>query len=173
MLLLRILASYFSLSHVKRTEERIAQCHRLDTLHVHIVEQIRIQVEENRHVHSLACIETLLFKAETLDLAEVRRTLRGRHTVCSHSNDVLVTLVGRLVECQRGLARKDTDFSLLRDKLPGQDVGDRSAEGDLDSLGVFDGNESACEITIIRAGTTMGTYGLTSPASGLADLYRC
>lgn len=109
---------------VELTEERITQCHCLNTLHVHVIEQIRIQVEEYRHVHGFSRIETLLFETEALDLAEIRRTLRGRHTVGGHSNDILVTLVGRLVECERSLARKNTDFSLLRDKLPGKNIGD-------------------------------------------------
>lgn len=109
---------------VELTEERITQCHCLNTLHVHVVEQIRIQVEEYRHIHGLSRIETLLFETEALDLAEIRRTLRGRHTVGGHSNDILVALVGRLVECERSLARKNTDFALLRDKLPGENIGD-------------------------------------------------
>lgn len=130
-------------------EEGVTQCHSLYALHVHIIEQIRVQVEENGHVHSLARIETLLLEAETLDLTEVRRTLGRCHTVGSNSDDVLVTFVGGLVESQCGLTGENSHFSLLRDELPGQDIGDRGTESDFDSLGVSNGDDSACEIAFV------------------------
>ena len=85
--------SVFLIRPESLTEESVAQCHSLYALHVHIIEQIGVQVEEDGHVHGLARIETLLLEAETLDLAEVRRTLGRCHTVGSNSDDILVTFV--------------------------------------------------------------------------------
>ncbi|TLS24498.1 hypothetical protein PpBr36_08015 [Pyricularia pennisetigena] len=42
------------------------------------MQQIRIQVEKHGHVDRLAGVEPLLLEAEALNLAKVRRDLRGR-----------------------------------------------------------------------------------------------
>jgi len=75
---------------VFRFEEGIAECDRLDTLHVDVRDKLRIDVEEHRHVHCLASIQPLLLEAEALYLAEVWRHLPWRHGVCRYANDVLV-----------------------------------------------------------------------------------
>lgn len=127
----------------KLTEECITQRHGLDTLHVQIIQQIRVQVKEHRHIHRLAGIQSLLLETETLNLAKVWCTLGRRYTVCCHANDVGVALVGGRVEGQCRLAGENADFALLRNKLPGENVGYGGIEGDSDTLGIFDGDEAA------------------------------
>jgi hypothetical protein len=117
------------------TEEGIIECHSLNSPHVQIIEQIRVQVEEDGHVDRLTGIESLLLEAEALNLAKVRRTLCRGDAVRGHADDVLVAIVGRLVEGQGCLAGEDVYLALLGDELPGQDVGDGGVEGDLDAFG--------------------------------------
>lgn len=89
----------------RRTEEGIVQRNSLDTLHVRVPTELRIDVEEHGHVDRLAFIEPLLLEAETLDLAEIRCDLRWRHAVRRHPDYVLGRrLVRRSVERQRRLA---------------------------------------------------------------------
>lgn len=154
------------------TEECITQRDSLNALHVQIIQQIRIKIEKDWHIHRLARIQPLLLEAETLDLAEIRRTLRGRHTVCRHANDVGVARVGGSVERQRRLAGEDADFALLGGELPGEDVGCGGVEGDSDTFGILDGDEALGDVVVVGTGAAVGADGLTSPTGGLTDLMR-
>lgn len=100
-------------------EKRITQRHRLNPLHIDIRDKLRINIKKHGHIHRLARIQPLLLEAKALDLAEIRRHLAGRHRVRGHADDVLVGLVGRRVEGQRGFAGQDADFALLGHEFPG------------------------------------------------------
>ncbi|POS81772.1 hypothetical protein EPUL_006058, partial [Erysiphe pulchra] len=65
---------------VKLTEESVVERDGINTLHGRVLQELRIDVEEDWHVHRLALVEPLLLKTETLDLAEIRRNLPRRHT---------------------------------------------------------------------------------------------
>lgn len=117
------------------TEEGVVERHCLNTFHVHIIQQIRIKVEEHRHVHCLACIQPLFLEAETLNLAEIRCTLCRRDAVRSYPYNILVAIVGCLVEGQGGLAWEDADLTLLGSEFPRKNIGDGSVECDFDSVG--------------------------------------
>ena len=73
---------------VLRLEERITQCDRLDTLHIDVLCKLRVDVEEDWHIHCFSCIQFLLFEAETLYLAKVRGDLSRRNRIGGYANDV-------------------------------------------------------------------------------------
>lgn len=154
------------------TKEGITQRDSLNALHVQIIQQIGIEIEEDGHVHRLARIQPLLLKAETLDLAEIRRTLRRRHAVRRHANDVAVAVVGRRVKGQRRLAGEHADLALLGGELPGEDVGGGGVEGDSDTFGVLDGDDALGDVFVVGSGAAVGADGLASPAGGLTNLMR-
>ena len=89
---------------ILRLEKCIAQRNSLDSLHINVRHEFRIDIEENRHIHRLARIQPLLLKAKALDLAEIWRHLSRRYRVCCNPNDIFVRLVGRGVERQGGFA---------------------------------------------------------------------
>ena len=152
------------------TEEGVVERHRFDALHVQIIEQIRVQVEENGHVDRLAGVEPLLLEAEALDLAEVGCALRRGDAVGGNANDVLVPQVGGLVEGQGRLAGQDAHLALLGHELPGQRIRDGGVEGDLDALCRGDGDDTGRDVGGLVGAGAVGTDGLAAPASGLADL---
>lgn len=104
------------------TEERITQRNLLNAPHIRIIHKVRIDIKEHRHIHCLPSIQPLLLEAKTLDLREIWRHLRRRHTVRSHPNDVIVRPVRRSIECQSRFSRKDSHFALLRHEFPGHDI---------------------------------------------------
>lgn len=73
---------------VLRLEECITQCDRLDTLHIDVLCKLRIDVEEDWHIHCFSCIQSLLLKAKTLNLAKVRGDLSRRNRIGGYANDV-------------------------------------------------------------------------------------
>ena len=73
---------------ILRFEERIAQRDRLNTLHVDVLCKLRIDVEEDWHIHCFSCIQSLLLKAKTLNLAKVRGDLSRRNRIGGYANDV-------------------------------------------------------------------------------------
>ena len=73
---------------VLRLEERITQCDRLDTLHIDVLCKLRVDVEEDCHIHCFSCIQSLLLKAKTLNLAKVWGDLSRRDRVGGYTNDV-------------------------------------------------------------------------------------
>ena len=105
------------------TEEGVVQGDGINVPHCWVFEKVRIDVEEDRHIHCFPFVQTLFFEAKALDLAEVWRNLRRRNTVRGHSDYILIfTLVRCRVECQCCLPGQDSHFSLLRSKLPRQNV---------------------------------------------------
>jgi len=105
-------------------EESVIQRYSIDPLHSRILQELGIDIEEDGHVDRLAFIQPLLLEAEALDLAEIRRHLRGRHAVRRHAYDVFRLRVVRCsVERQRRLTWQHAHFSLLGYEFPGQDVG--------------------------------------------------
>lgn len=86
------------------SEEGIVERDRVDVLHVGILQEIGIDVEKHRHIHSLLLVQSLLFETEALDLAEVWRNLSRCDTVCGHAYDVFIALVRCCIECQCSLA---------------------------------------------------------------------
>ena len=151
-------------------EKRITQRYSLDTLHVNIIHKVRVNVKENRHVDRLARVQPLLLKAKALNLAEIGRHLPRRDRVCGHSDNILIGLVGRGVESQRGFAGEHAHFALLGNELPGQDVRDRAVEGDADARMVLDGLEALGGVAGSVAAVPGGFDGLTTPSCLLADL---
>lgn len=157
----------------KPTKKRIRQSNSLNPLHIQIIQQIRIQVKENRHIHRLPRIQPLLLKAETLNLAEIRRDLCRRNAVRRHPDNVLITIIRSRVKRQRRLPGEHAHLALLGCEFPGQHVRDGRVEGHADALGVGDGLESAGEVLFVVAAeaAAVGADGLAAPACGLADLY--
>ena len=112
----------------RRTEERIRQRDRIYFCHCRIVDKVRIDEEEDRHIDSLPGVEPLLFEAKTLYFAEVWRHLRWSNAVGSDPDDVLSTLVRCRIKRERCLPRQDSDLSLLWSELPGHYVRYRTIE---------------------------------------------
>lgn len=73
---------------ILRLEKRITQRDSLNALHTRILCKLRIDVEEDRHVHSFSSVQSLFLKAETLNLAKVWSDLSGCDRVCGYTNDV-------------------------------------------------------------------------------------
>lgn len=152
-----------------RLEKCITQRNRLNTFHADITRKLRVDVEEYRHVYRLSRIQPLLLEAEALDLREIRRHLARCHAVRSHPNDILLRRVGRRIESERGLAGQNTNFALLGDELPREDVRCGAVEGYANARVVFDGTEALGGVASIVA-VSGGLDGLATPASGLAYL---
>jgi hypothetical protein len=87
------------------TEECVIQRNRLNALHIRVIHKVRINIKEHRHIHSLPSIKPLLFKAETLYLAEIRRHLSGADTVRRNTDNVRIRVIRCGVEGECGLAR--------------------------------------------------------------------
>jgi len=87
------------------TKKCIIQRYRLNALHIRIIHKIRINIKKHRHIHSLPSIQSLLLKAETLNLAEIWRHLSRTDTVGRHTNDVRIRIICCGVERQRSFAR--------------------------------------------------------------------
>lgn len=162
-------------------EKCITQCHSINLPHGRIVYKIRIDKEKNWHIHSFPSIQPLLFKAETLDLAEIWRHLRRRYAVRSHPYDIAVALVGRSEEGQGSLSRKHANFSLLGREFPWHDVGDTTIEGDAQAAGV--GNRGDTGGGIFSGGVSrfdrlatpahLLAYGLVHGYRAVGERYRC
>ena len=150
------------------TEERVVERHRLDLPHVEVIQHIRVEVEEHGHIDRLAGPQPLLLEAEALDLAKVRRHLRGRDAVRGHADDVLVARVGGRVEGQCRLAGEHADLALLRRELPGKHVRDGRVEGYAEARGGGDGVEAGGDVGVGLGG--VDADGLAAPADLLADL---
>jgi hypothetical protein len=114
---------------ILRLEESITQRNRFNPLHIRIHNKLRVNVKENRHIHCLASIQPLLLETKALNLAKVRCHLARRHTVGCDADNVFAGLVGRSVEGERGFARQDANFALLRCEFPWQHVGHGAVEG--------------------------------------------
>src|SRR6266496_1584611 len=71
------------------TEKRITQRNLLNSLHIRIVHKIRINIEENRHIHRLPSVQSLFLKAEALNLAKIRSNLSWRNTIRRYPNNIL------------------------------------------------------------------------------------
>lgn len=99
-------------------EKSVVQRYRPDILRVNIVNELRINIEENWHIDSLASIQPLFLKAEALDLAEVSSDLSWRDRICRHSDNVFRRFVRCSVERKSRLARQHPNLSLLWDKFP-------------------------------------------------------
>lgn len=158
----------------KRTEECVRERDSLDSPRVEILHYIRVQVEEDGHIHRLASGQPLLLEAETLNLGEVRRHLRRCDAVRRHANDVAIALVRCRVEGQSRLAGEYLDFALLRDELPGEYIRDGGVESDADAFLVRQGYEpfrEGCRVLVVVGDVgAVGAHWLTSPPCGLADL---
>jgi hypothetical protein len=100
-------------------EECITQSDSLDTLHTRILCELRIDVEEDRHVHCLSSIQPLFLEAETLDLAKVWSDLSWCDRIGGHANNVFRRFVGCGVESKGSFTWEYSDFALLGDKFPG------------------------------------------------------
>lgn len=156
---------------VLRLEKRITQRNLINPPHIQIIQQIRVQVEENRHIDRLSGIQPLLLEAETLYLAEVRSHLRGCHAVGRDTDDVGIAPVRRGVEGESGFAGEHAYFALLRHEFPRQDVGDGGAEGYADApcVGYGDHAGRGVEGAVAGAAVVRGADRLAAPACCLAD----
>lgn len=103
---------------VQLTKKGIRQSNRINALHSRILDEIRINKEEDGHIHRLASIELLFLKTKALDLAKIRGHLPRCNTVRRNTNDVRRTPVGRRVEGKSCLARENTNFPLLWCEFP-------------------------------------------------------
>lgn len=84
-----------------------------------IVQQHRVNKEENGHVDFFTRIEQLFLEAEALDLVEVESSFWWYHVIHRGTNGRLAALVLRPVEGQRRLPDPDLDLALLRHEGPG------------------------------------------------------
>lgn len=100
------------------TEERVRQSNGIDLGHCGIVDEVRINEEENRHVDCFSSVQSLFLETKALYLAEVWCHLSRRNIVGRHPDDVLGAFVRSRVKCQRGFPRQDPDLSLLWSELP-------------------------------------------------------
>ena len=87
------------------TEKRITERNLLNAPHIRIIYKIRIDIEEDRHINRLSCIQPLFLKAKTLNLAKIRRNLSRRNTICCNPNNILVTFVRSSIESQSCFTR--------------------------------------------------------------------
>lgn len=151
-------------------EESVAQRHLFNALHIRIIDEVRINIEEDRHIDSLSSVQSLLFEAETLNLGKIRRDLTRSDTVRSNPNDIIVRLIRSSVESERGFSRKDSDFALLGNEFPRKDIRNGPVEGNADALGRSNGSNTLRRIAV---GAAVGSRfdRLASPADGLADLF--
>lgn len=101
-----------------RTEKGVRQDYTINFRHGRIIHEVRIDEEENRHIDGLPCIQSLLFEAEALDLAEVRSHLCWSDTVRGNPYYIFRALICRCEESQCSLSRKYSDLSLLGCELP-------------------------------------------------------
>lgn len=106
-------------NHGRHTEKRIRQCDCIYFCHRGIVDKVRIDEEENRHINSFPGVEPLLFEAKALNFAKIRRHLRWSNTIGSDPNNVLGALVRCRIKSERCFPRQNSDFSLLWCELPG------------------------------------------------------
>jgi hypothetical protein len=116
------------------TKKCIAQGNLLNPLHVRIIHEIRVNIEENRHIDCLPSIQSLLLKTETLDFAEIRRYLTRGDTVGRHANDILLAFICSCVESESRFTRKYFDLALLGHKFPRQDIRDGPVKGNAYAL---------------------------------------
>src|SRR5262249_47376763 len=82
-----------------------------------------IDIENHGHLTRLARFQTLLGKAETIDLVEIATNGRRRDIICSLARDLARGLVDNLVVHGRHLADADLDFVLLGVESPRQTRG--------------------------------------------------
>lgn len=113
----------WTINNWRRTKERVRQRDCIYLCHRRIINKVRINEKENRHVDSFPGVESLLFKAKALDLAEIWCHLGWSNTVGSDPNDVLGTLICCRVERERCLSGQDADLSLLWREFPWHYVG--------------------------------------------------
>ena len=62
-------------------EECIAKCDFICIFQERIIDVVRVDVEEDGHVHLLSRVQSLLFKTEALDLVKVSPSLEGNNIV--------------------------------------------------------------------------------------------
>lgn len=100
------------------SKKGVAQGDEIDVPHPGVVADVRVDEEEDGHVHRLSRIQFLLVKAKTLDLGEVRGgNVRG-DVVGGDADNVLVAEVGGGVKGEGSLPREDGHLALLRREFP-------------------------------------------------------
>lgn len=104
-----------------------------DILHVGIVQEIRVNEEEDRHVHILARGQSLLFEAKALDLVEVVAGTVGSDIVGGDPHHIVLGLRFRLVKCQGGFPRHHVNVPQLRLEGPGKRIRGVAFKGDADA----------------------------------------
>lgn len=72
----------------RHTKECIVQSDSLNTPHIRILDEFRINVKEDGHIDRLAFIESLLLETKALNLTEIWRHLRRRDAIRCDSDDV-------------------------------------------------------------------------------------
>lgn len=102
----------------ERTEKCVGERNRINPLHCRIRYEVWINEEEHRHIDRFPSIQFLLLETKALDLAEVRRNLARRNTICCNPNNVRRSLIRGRVKCKRCLPGKNSDFALLRCEFP-------------------------------------------------------
>ena len=162
-----------SVSIIPSLEKSIIERDGLYPLHVEVLEEIRVQVEEDGHVDRLVCLEPLLLEAEALNLAEVGRHLRGCDAVRGDADNVLVGPVGRRVEGQGRLPGEHADLALLGGELPRQEVRHRRRKRHADPLCVRHRLELQGRVRVGRDKRTPAVSAdwLSAPSCCLANLF--
>ena len=87
------------------TEKCIRKRDSVNLVHGWIIHKVRINEKKYRHIYRLPRIQPLLLKAETLNLAKIRRHLCRRHTVRSHAYNIFTAFVRGGVKGKSGFAR--------------------------------------------------------------------
>lgn len=107
---------------VSGLEKCIAQRDCVNAFHGRILHEIWINEEEHWHIDGLSRIQSLLLKAEALDLAEIWSNLGGCDTICCYADDISFALVRGGEESQSCLTWQDSYLSLLWCELPWQNI---------------------------------------------------
>lgn len=143
----------------------------IDLSHIYIPSKRWIDIKEHGHIDTLARSQSLLLKAEALDLGKIRSHLPRRDAVRGHANDVLAARVRGREKRQRRLARQHAHLALLRHEPPRQDRRRGAAECHADARVVGEGLQPLRLVLVVGAAEVrFGFDGLAAPAHLLADL---
>lgn len=99
-------------------EEGVGQSDGVHSGHPRVGVELRVNVEENRHVYFLTRVQPLFLETETLYLVKVLSSLEGHHVVGGDADDGFVCGVFGSVKRQRRFSRNHVDLGLLGSEVP-------------------------------------------------------
>lgn len=99
-------AGHRQIEALLRFKESIREDDVFEEFQLGILTNLRINVEEHRHVHLLVRIQLLLLETEALDFVEIRTRFEWDDVVGTNSNHRLICWVPGSVKGQGGLSGK-------------------------------------------------------------------